>query len=224
MKKSLKPILFFILSFLIGGTGRRVLARWLLSAKVDPTANLGICFIDTKTLHMGPRSRLGHFNIIRNIEHLVLEDDAILGTFNWVFGANGTPHFQQEKSRKSALFLRQGSSVTSRHILDCTDTIDIGRFATVAGYRSQFLTHSIDITHNRQSCAPITIGEHSFIGTGTILLKGSVFPAASVLAAGSVYSKRDQPDFTLYSGVPALPVKDLPKTAKYLVRTEPHVA
>jgi len=223
MKRLLKSSLFFFFSFFVGRAGRRALARWVFHAEIDPSASIGVCFIDTEELRMGPRSQLGHLTIMRNLEKVVLEDDGILGTFNWVFGARGTTHFRKERERSSSLLIRCGASVTSRHILDCTDTIEIGRFATVAGFRSQILTHAIDVRRNRQSCAPVTIGAYSFIGTGTILLKGAKFPKASILSAGSVYSERDQPDFTLYSGVPAGPVRDLPKTSEYMNREKPDV-
>lgn len=224
MTSPVRTILFALLAPLLGGTGRRIAAKLLFNAQIHRSASIGICVIDAAKLHMGPRSRLGHFTVLRNLDEVLLEEDGRVGTFNWIFGAQGTSHFHEETSRKSSLIIRAGASVTSRHILDCTDTIEIGRFATVAGFRTQILTHSIDIDRNRQSCAPVTIGAFSFIGTGSTVLKGSYFPDESVLAAGSVFFGRDKPARTVYSGVPATPLRSVPESAEYMKRMSSHVS
>jgi len=217
------PVAFLLLAPLVPNSGRRHLARWLLGARVAADAAVGISLIDATRIELGPSSSIGHFSIFRNLDALVLEKDARTGTFNWVFGARGTRHFAARPERTSALVLGEGASVTSRHILDCTDRIDIGAFTTVAGFRSQLLTHSIDVTSNRQDCEPVVIGPYSFIGTGATLLKGSRFPARAVLAAGSVYSGRSGEEYQIFSGVPATPMKRLPEDAEYMRRRSPRV-
>lgn len=217
------PLVFVALAPFVGNAGRRQLARLLLGARVAKDTVVGISLIDASRIELGPNSVVGHFSMIRNLDALVLEQDARIGTFNWIFGARGTRHFSERPDRSSTLALAKGASVTSRHILDCTDRIEIGTFATVAGFRSQILTHSIDVVSNRQDCGPVVIGPYSFIGTGAILLKGAQFPAKSVLAAGSVFSARSGEEGQIYSGVPAKPVKALPVDAAYMQRTSPRV-
>ena len=217
------PVVFLLLAPLVTNAGRRCLARWLLGAHIAADATVGISLIDADRIELGPNCSIGHFSAFRNLDVLVLEKDARIGTFNWIFGARGTQHFARRPERISALALGEGASVTSRHILDCTDRIDIGAFATVAGFRSQVLTHSIDVTSNRQDCEPVVIGPYSFIGTSTTLLKGARFPAKSVLAAGSVYSTRGGEELQIYSGVPAVPVKRLAENAEYMRRDSPRV-
>tara|TARA_R110000824_G_scaffold104214_6_gene247352 strand:+ start:22194 stop:22865 length:672 start_codon:yes stop_codon:yes gene_type:complete len=219
----LGPFVYILLAPLAPNAVRRQLGRWLLGAHVAADAAIGISFIDAKRIELGPRSAIGHFSIIRNLDALILEKDARIGTFNWIFGARGTSHFATRPDRTSSLVLRNGASVLSRHILDCTDRIEIGAFTTVAGFRSQLLTHSIDVASNRQDCEPLVIGPYSFIGTGATLLKGAKFPARSVLAAGSVYSARSGEEGQVYCGVPAKPVKELPEGAEYMRRTSPRV-
>lgn len=219
----IRPVLFFILSPFSGRRGREFFARRLLNARIAEGATIGIALIDATQIELGPNSRIGHFSIIRNLDAIILEKYARIGTFNWIFGARGTRHFAERPERTSTLALAEGASVTSRHILDCTDRIEIGAFSTVAGFRSQILTHAIDVVENRQDCAPVEIGPYSFIGTGTILLKGARFPARAVLAAGSVYSGRGQDEGQIYSGVPAKPVKALPVDAAYMRRKSPRV-
>lgn len=219
----LSPVVYLLLALLVPNIGRRYLARWLLGAQVDDSATVGVSLIDARHVELGPSSSIGHFSVIRNLDALYLGENARIGTFNWIFGARATQHFAARPTRKSALVLDEGASITSRHLLDCTDQITIGAFSTVAGFRSQILTHSIDVVQNEQDCEPVTIGPYSFIGTGAVLLKGSQFPAKSVLAAGSVYHGAEREEYWIYSGVPAKPVKQLPENAEYMRRNAPRV-
>jgi acetyltransferase-like isoleucine patch superfamily enzyme len=93
----------------------------------------------------------------------------------------------------------------------------------VAGARSQILTHAIDFKRNRQVSAPVRIGRYCFVGTACVVLKGARLPECSVLAAGSTLARAYDETFTLYSGVPALPVKALDRDAEYFRRTRGHV-
>ncbi len=45
-------------------------------------------------------------------------------------------------------------------LIDCTARVRIGAFATIGGFRSQLLTHSIDFEAGRQTAEPIEIGEY----------------------------------------------------------------
>jgi carbonic anhydrase/acetyltransferase-like protein (isoleucine patch superfamily) len=66
--------------------------------------------------------------------------------------------------------------------------------------------------------AAVRIGRYCFVGTGSVLLKGSELPDCSVLAAGSSLSHAFDEAFMLYSGVPAKPVKPLDRDAEYFRR------
>ena len=55
--------------------------------------------------------------------------------------------------------------------------------------------------------APVTIGNHVWIGAKSIILKGVTIGDGSVIAAGSVVV-RDVPPKTLVGGVPAKPIKE----------------
>ena len=98
--------------------------------------------------------------------------------------------------------------------------VEIGDFSTVAGARSQILTHAVDLEDNRQRSAPVTIGAHTFVGTGVIILKGASLADCCVVAAGSVYGLKSSTPFGLYGGIPAVRIKDLSPDLKYFTRTE----
>jgi acetyltransferase-like isoleucine patch superfamily enzyme len=56
------------------------------------------------------------------------------------------------------------------------------------------------------------------VGTGCVVLKGARLPDCSVLAAGSSLARPFEETFTLYSGVPAAPVKALDRGCAYFSR------
>lgn len=205
---------------LIGGQKVRVWAfQTLLGYTISPTATLGVCFISANSVELGPRSRIGHFSFIRNLERLELGADARIGTFNWIFGMLGNKkHFAAETQRRSALLLDHDVSITSRHIIDCTDEVQIGAFSTIAGFSSQILTHGIDIAAPRQSCAPVRIGPYTMIGSACVILKGSVLPKGTILASGSTFRGTPSASYHLYSGVPAVPIKPVDPKLGYFTR------
>src|SRR3546814_16448276 len=81
-----------------------------------------------------------------------------------IVGEAGASYFSSSPNRKSALIMHEHSGITRKHLLDCSDTIEIGKFSLVAGWRSQILTHSPDFEKNCQMCLPTVIGSYYFIG------------------------------------------------------------
>ena len=110
------------------------------------------------------------------------------------------------------------AAITTRHYIDCTNSVTVGEFSTVAGARSQLLTHSIDLQESRQSSKPINIGKYCFIGTACIVLGGSSLPDYSVLGASSMMNKSFSEAYFLYAGNPAKAVKELSKDMAYFRR------
>jgi acetyltransferase-like isoleucine patch superfamily enzyme len=199
--------------------------RWLLSHALgydlDRSSRIhAFVVLDASEVHLGPNAAIGPFTVCRNLERLFLAEAATIGKFNWITGVRRgeTPHYVWQKHRKSTLELHEHAAITHRHIIDCTDAISIGAFSIVAGYRSQFLTHGIDIERARQTAAPITVGRYCFIGTNCVLLAGSSLPDCCVLGAKSLLNKRFEESYRLYGGVPASPIKALPTDAAYFSR------
>lgn len=205
---------------------RRLLNRFC-GARIDPTARIGWSLVLCDELEMGPHSHIAHLTLVKGIRRLSLGEHAILGSLNWVSGfpqgLTDSPHFRDAADRDPALVIGRHAAITSRHILDCTDTITVGAYATVAGYRSQILTHSVSIRESRQRCAPVTIGAYCFVGTGSILLPGAALPDYSVLAAGAVLNRSMAAPHMLYGGCPAKAVQELPEDLAYFRREEGYI-
>lgn len=201
---------------------KRLVLQKLFHYQLDSTARIGIAWVFPEKLVMKAGSRIDHFTVAINLDKIVMGENSIIGRSNWITGfpiGSKSLHFKHQQDRKAELILKESAAVTKNHHLDCTNTLEIGRFATIAGYNSQFLTHSIDLIENRQDSSPIVIGDYTFIGTNVVVLGGSVLPSRSVLGAKSLLNKAYYDEGMLYGGVPAKPISRIPEGAKYFNRT-----
>lgn len=202
---------------------RRYLLNRFWKFEIHPTARIGFSYIYPKCLIMEEGARIGHLNVAVHLDRIVLRKNVSIARGNWITGfPTGTvsKHFAYNKKRKSELIVGKESAITKNHHIDCTDSIHIGDYVILAGYRSQFLTHSINIYESRQDCHPIKIGNYSFVSTGVIVLGGAILPDFSVLAAGAVLNKAYDEELTLYAGVPAKPKQTISRDSKYFFRTK----
>ena len=169
---------------------------------------------------MGERASVGHLTVVKGASLVRLGESASIGNLNWItaFASGDARHFSHQTNRKPELIVEEQAAITNRHLIDCTNIVTIGAFSTFAGFRSQILTHSIDIAEGRQSSQPVTIGRYCFVGTGCVVLGGSVLPDYSVLGAMSLLNKEYSETYWLYAGVPAKPVKMIEKGSKYFTR------
>jgi len=180
---------------------------------------------------LGPDTAIGHGTVCRNIGCLELGRSTVIGSFNWITGtppestnSPGYFSFSHQLDRYPRLLVGEHSSVTSRHVIDCTNEVSIGRFSVVAGYHTLILTHSVDLEHARQASEPVQIGNFCFVGSRCTLLPGSALPDYSVLGAGSLLNKSYEEPYVLYAGSPARPVKSLPPQSAYFMRKTGHIS
>lgn len=215
---ALKFLTFFLPWFL-----RRKVLEQVFNYKIHPKARIGFSWIWPKKLIMEEGSIIDNFTVAVNLDIIKMEFKSKIGRGNWITGFpsdKNSKHFQHQPSRSAELRLGKFSAITKNHHIDCTNIVDIGCYTTVAGYNSQFLTHSINVLENRQDSGSILIGDYCFIGTNVVILGGSSLPAYSVLGAKSLLNKSHLSKWTLYGGVPAKPIQEIPKTAKYFNRKD----
>jgi acetyltransferase-like isoleucine patch superfamily enzyme len=217
----MKTLLGF-LSLLLPWDLRRSFLEKQFGYSIHPSSRIGFAWIFPRRLVMEEGSRIGHLTVCKNIDLLHLGAHAIVGQLNWITGFPSGPsrHFAHQPDRQPELIVERHAGISSRHLIDCTARVRIGAFATIGGFRSQLLTHSIDFTAGRQTAEPIEIGEYSFTGTNSVVLGGSVLPHHSVLGAQSLLNKKWEEPYRLYAGVPAKPVKELSTDLEYFRRTE----
>jgi acetyltransferase-like isoleucine patch superfamily enzyme len=198
--------------------------RWILVTffghAIDPSSRIGLAWIMPKKLILEADSQIGTLTVCRGLDLLHLKANAAIGKANWIMGCpiGDKTSFGHQPDRRSELIMEQHSAITSRHLVDCTNRVSIGAFSVFAGFRSQILTHSVDLENSRQSSAPIVIGDYCFTGTDCVLLGGSVLPHHSVLGAKSLLNKEQTEPYSLYAGVPARAVKTLSPDLKFFSR------
>ncbi len=203
----MKTILM-LLSFLLPWKLRRSFLEKQFDYKIHPSARIGLAWILP--------------TVCKNIDLLHLKSHASIGRGNWITGFPLGPsrHFAHQTDRRPELIVGEHAAITNRHLLDCTNSVVIGRFTTFAGFHSQIITHSIDIEQNRQSSKPVRVGDYCFVGTNCVLLGGSALPDFCILGAKSLLNKDFTETYQLYGGVPARPIKSLSRDCKYFQRTE----
>jgi acetyltransferase-like isoleucine patch superfamily enzyme len=156
-----------------------------------------------------------------------MEQGSSIGRGNWITGIAREledVHYTHKAQRRSTLTFGRCAYLTKHHHIDCTDEVAFGAFSIVAGYGSQFLTHSIDVAAGRQDCAPISVGDYCLIGTRVVALPGSAIPSNSVVGACSLLNRKFTETYTVYAGVPAKALKGLPKDCEFFRRKTGYVA
>jgi acetyltransferase-like isoleucine patch superfamily enzyme len=212
---------YLLLMFLPNSLKLWVMNRFC-GCNIHRSAKIGFSFIRVGKLVLAEGASIKHFNLIRNLELFELQEKASVGNFNQftAIPLHSTVHFADEKNRYPSLVLGRHSAIVSRHYFDCNNAIHIGHHSIIAGRNTLFYTHGISVSRNRQETHPIRIGNYCMLGAAAVILKGAVLPDYSVLAANSTLSKAHEETHAIYSGVPAIPVKSLDRSAQYFHREE----
>lgn len=200
---------------------RRYILNKFFHYKIHPTARIGLSYIYPEHLIMGEGARIGHLNVAIHLELIQMDKKCSISQKNWITGfpLSNKSNFQDFPDRKPYLIMKEDSSITKQHHIDCTDMVIVGELTTIAGYGTQILSHSFSLEKNSQACAPIQIGHHCWVGTRSIILPGSVLPPQSVLGAGAVLQRKYTESFVLYGGVPAKYIKKMDETYEFFHRT-----
>lgn len=169
---------------------------------VHPTAIARSCVVvRVDKVTMGPGSRMWRWNLIKNMRLVSIGEGASIGRLNVI---SSHPVYKRLYPDGAELTLDAHAKITSRHQLDCSGSVLIGEYSSMAGHQTRVLSHSVDVRRDVQVAHPIKIGARSFIGARCLLLGGAVLPERSVLGAGSVLTKtREVGESGLWAGVPA---------------------
>ena len=110
--------------------------------------------------------------------------------------------------------------ITVAHDIDCSDTVVIGDYSSLAGYHCTILTHSLNLVRGRFVTGSVVIGDHTAVMSDSVLLSGTKVPARSIVSAGSVVNTPLTAELTFYSGNPAESVRSLPDSLGFFHRGE----
>lgn len=211
-----------VITFLLPWRLKRFLLIRFFKYEIHPSAKIGYSWIYPKKLIMHSNSKIGNLNVAIHLDLISIGKYSSISRGNWITGfpsKTNSKHFSHQNERESKLLIGEHSAITKNHHIDCTSTITIGNFVTIAGYNSQLLTHSINILENRQDSSPIIIGDYCFLSTNVVVLGGAHLPSYSVLGAKAMLNKKMNQEYCLYGGIPAKFINEIPKTAKYFNRS-----
>ncbi len=122
-------------------------------------------------------------------------------------GIAGSRHAQRKLRIGSDCMINEGCRFDTGSVITIGDRVYLGHDITV-------LTTTHDIGPHDQRCqgtrtAAVSIGNGSWVGTGTLILPGVHIGAGCVVAAGAVVTE-SVPDDMLVGGVPAHTLRRLP--------------
>jgi len=102
-------------------TLRRRLLNKLFGYAISKEARIGLSIvIPFERLAMGPGARIGHLNLIRGMDAVILDPSSAIGHLNWIYGIpTYFHHLAHEPDRVAQLVLEEGAVITCRHMVDC---------------------------------------------------------------------------------------------------------
>jgi acetyltransferase-like isoleucine patch superfamily enzyme len=170
---------------------------WTIERSVTIAPNL---FVNVTSAVLKNGALIRGFNIFRNVS-LDFGQESIFGSFNWVGAAKDLEILENYSGKLS---IGRESAVNSRNYFDVSGGVILGDFSDIAGVRSTFITHQIDLHSSVQTCSPIVIGKHSIICSNSIFVPGGTkVGERCLIAMGSVVTSGNYPNDGFFAGNPA---------------------
>jgi acetyltransferase-like isoleucine patch superfamily enzyme len=197
---------------------RRWVLRRAFGYRIARSAHIGYSLVLAGSVELADGASIGHLTILRGMDYVSLAQHASIGPLNRIYAIQRGRGFFEQTPRRAELILERGATITSRHVVDCSAAVHLGRQALVAGYHSQILTHSVNLSTGRQGVRPISIEEGCLVGSSCIILGGSRLPHHSALVAGSTLRHSYTTPYRIYAGVVAIDVGAIEETAGFFHR------
>ena len=159
-------------------------------------------------LYLDKGTRIGHMNVLL-VKRLLMRQGAYVGRLNVLRGplsvalardaaignANKIGRAAQGSVTHGPASLRLGelSKLTSNHIVDCTYSVQLGDYSTVAGNGSQFWTHGY--VHDETGPGRyridggISLGHNVYIGSACIVTTGVQIADGVMVGAGTTIAR-----------------------------------
>ncbi|MBN1377688.1 MAG: hypothetical protein JXA04_00475 [Gammaproteobacteria bacterium] len=170
-------------------------------------------------LKMGEKSYIGRMNIMNGPFSVELDKRASIGNRNTILrGSLGIVTYGFSELRLGEL-----AKITSSHRIDCTQSVTIAAFSTMAGIGSQIWTHGyIHETHG--ACryrvdGKVEIGHNVYIGSGCIISMGVNIASGVIVGAGVTVARNlDVPGLYVSAAIRQLPRPKAPEQRVDLTR------
>jgi acetyltransferase-like isoleucine patch superfamily enzyme len=197
----------------------------MLGHRVAHGASVGMSWIYCDFLGLDKEARIGHFNLVA-VRRLILRERACLGRANMLKGPfnvllkRGAAIGNRNRVMRAGtgvtygpaqLWLGEMAKLTADHRIDCTQSVRMGAFSTLAGVGSQIWTHgyvhAMSGAGRYRIDGRVEIERNVYIGSACLLSMG-VRLASGVIVGGGTSVSRSLLEPGLYvSG----PVRELPR-------------
>lgn len=147
---------------------------------------------------------------IRKGGRLIIEDDVMLNAVPWSNAHVSARSFNIFVAKDATLIIRKGAGISGTRLIAMKE-IDIGSKVLIGGgcLICDSDMHEIPLGSSGDvRSEPIHIGEETFVGAQTIILKGITIGNNSVIGAGAVVSK-SIPSHSLAVGNPSKIIKTI---------------
>jgi carbonic anhydrase/acetyltransferase-like protein (isoleucine patch superfamily) len=219
---AVRTLLVLVVGLLPASRVKNLLLRGL-GHRVHPSARVSPCLLmRVGRLDLAARARIGTGTVIRSVRLVRFAEDSGVLQWNWISAVPAFARYDPDDDRPGTFVMGRHAALMSRHYLDVSGGVSIGAFTSIAGVRSTFITHGVDVTTNTQRPHPIVIGERCLISSNIVFVPGCSIPDRCLVAMGSVV-KGDLPlAGHLYAGSPATAKR--PVDGDHFDRTEGYVS
>src|SRR5690606_39626724 len=71
---------------------------------------------------------------VTGVQDVCSSDLAYICRLNWITGhpVKGNRHYRWQRDRQPVLHVKRHASITNRHLIDCSNRVEIGEFTTFA--------------------------------------------------------------------------------------------
>lgn len=191
--RPMRRLLVLVSALLPWPLKRRVLVA--VGWDVDPTARIGVSFLDVADVRLGPGARIGHLNLVRRVKVLEMGPRAQLGSLNHIVGPRTVAIADRVDTVAwpSRLVLGADAIVFNQNFLDVSGEIRLEDRAMLAGGFSRVWSHGPtppgpDGVRGLRP-AVVVVGEDVYVGAGSTLLPDSVIAAGCTIGAASVVTR-----------------------------------
>jgi len=131
-------------------------------------------------------------------------EGSVIGPHNIFYCGDWTASTEfEDKDYERTLLIEPNTKISNRHYFDVAGTLSIGAGSWIAGRDSQFWTHGTGVTDRN-----IVIGKNCYVASAVRFAPGAQTAQNTLVALGSIVTKKFTAPNTMIAGVPARIIKE----------------
>ena len=188
---------------------RILLYRIIHRYKIAWNAKIGFATIIAVDKVSIGRAVIGGFNRFCGPFELNISDNASVGQKNrFSCGQWAVQGRYRDYGYARSLKIGNKAVITEGHFFDVIGGFELGDNSWIAGRDSQFWTHGTKINSTKAEDRMIIIGNKCYIGSAVRFMPGTKIGNNTIVAMGSVVTKKFSQDYLMVGGVPAKIIRE----------------